>query len=395
MIAAAKDLNKSGKFIRLVVVVLSGALFLAGCAAPQAVKREPVFFPVPPNEPKIQFLKAISGSADVEPQRSKMELLVSGATERDINRPIVRPYGVRYVNGKLYVCDIQGASTVIVMDLKNKKFDYMKENAGRGQLKKPINMEIASDGTIYVADTVKKEVMIYDKTGTFVGSLGREENMKPVDVAVDNDYIYALDLKESEIKIYDRKTLKYVRSIGKTEDKSQGLALPTNLTIDDSGLIYVTNITDASVKIYDKDGHYINRIGQLGDALGEFTRPKGIAVDALRRVWVVDGAFQNVQVFNENRKMLMFFGDPPLPAGALNLPAGIAVTTEDLPYFQQFADPDFILEQVVFVTNQMGDTKISVYGLGHKKGAPPTSAADPRKPAQGDEKAPAAGQTGK
>lgn len=361
---------------RLTLAALFGALFLAGCAAPEAVKRDAVFFPVPPNEPKLQFLKSISGSADVEPQRSKMELLVSGATERDINRPIVRPYGVRYANGKLYVCDAQGSSTVIIMDLKNKRFDYLKENPGRGQLKKPINLEVASDGTLYVADTVKKEVMIYDAAGGFLGSVGRDQNVKPVDVEVDDEFIYLLDLRESDIKIYDRKSLQYLRSIGKNEDKSQGLALPTNLTLDDRGLLYVTNITDPSVKIYDKDGHYLGRIGKLGDALGEFTRPKGVAVDPLRRVWVVDGAFQNVQVFNENHRMLMFFGDPPLPAGALNLPAGIALTSEDLDYFQQFAAPDFILEQVIFVTNQMGDAKVSVYGLGHKKGSTPTH-ADP------------------
>ena len=379
MHSATTDLSRTKKISRLVSVVLSGALLLAGCAGPQAAKKSSVFFPAPPNEPKIQFLKSISGSADVEDQRSKLQLLVSGATEKDSNRPIVRPYGVRYIKGKLYVSDTQGTSTVIIMDLRNKSFNYLKENPGRGQLKKPINLEVDVDGSVYVADTLKKEVMIYDPSGAFVGSLGRKENMKPVDVAVDKDFIYALDLTDSDIKIYDRKTLQYLRSIGKTEDKSQGLALPTNFTLDDKGLIYVTNITDATVKIYDKDGHFINKIGQLGDALGEFTRPKGIAVDAQHRIWVVDGAFQNVQVFNENRRMLMFFGDPPLAAGALNLPAGIALTTEDLDYFQQFADPDFILEQVVFVTNQMGDAKVSIYGLGHKKGAAPTTTAVPEK----------------
>ena len=380
MRSATKDCTSSRTFRRSLLVMLSGALLVAGCAGPQVAKKSSVFFPAPPNEPRLQFLKSISGSADVEVQRSKLELMMSGATDKDVNKPIVRPYGVRYEKGKLYVSDTQGPSTVIIMDLRNKSFNYLKDNPGRGQLKKPINFEVASDGSLYVADTLKKEVMIYDPTGKFVGSVGREQNMKPVDVALDNDYIYALDLNESDIKIYDRKTLQYVRSIGKTEDKSQGLALPTNLTIDDKGLVYVTNITDATVKIYDKDGHFVNKIGQLGDALGEFTRPKGIAVDPQHRIWVVDGAFQNVQVFNENRRMLMFFGDPPLAAGALNLPAGIALTTEDLDYFQQFADPDFILEQVVFVTNQMGDAKVSIYGLGHKKGAPPTSAADGDKP---------------
>lgn len=372
MHSAAQKPSGAGKYVKGLLTLLSGALLMAGCAGPQAATKASVFFPAPPNEPKIQFLRSISGSADVEKQRSKLELLVSGATEKDTNRPIVRPYGVRYLHGKLYVSDTQGQSTITIIDLKNRTFDYLKENPGLGQLKKPINFDVADDGSLYVADTLKKAVMIYDPKGTYVGNIGGDQNIKPVDVAVDKDDVYVLDLQASDIKIYDRKTRQFVRSIGKPEDKSEGLALPTNFALDDRGIIYATNITDASVKIYDKDGHYLNRIGQLGDALGEFTRPKGIAVDSHHRIWVVDGAFQNVQVFNDKRRMLLFFGDPPLERGALNLPAGIAVTTEDLPYFQQFADPDFILEQVIFVTNQMGDAKVSIYGIGHKKGTQPT-----------------------
>jgi hypothetical protein len=162
-------------------------------------------------------------------------------------------------------------------------------------------------------------------------------------------------------------------------------------------MIYVTNIGDATVKIYDKDGHFISKFGQLGDLFGEFTRPKGIAVDKDHRIFVVDGGFQNVQLFNENHRLLMFFGDPPLPAGALDLPASIDVTTDNLDYFQQFAAPDFVLDEVVFVTNQMGSSMVSIYGLGHKKGTVPASSTEePKQPEgapKGGEKKPAPGGT--
>jgi DNA-binding beta-propeller fold protein YncE len=353
--------------VRVVATIVAGTLLLAGCATPKP-KQAAVFFPPPPNEPKIQFLKSVSGSKDVEESQSDLALLLAGGN-RDNGKPIARPYGVQYVNGKLYVCDLQGSSTVIIIDFKKKTFEYLKENPGFGKLKKPINLAVDKDGSLFVVDTIKREVMIYDPTGKFVGSMGKELNMKPVDVAMDNDFIYVLDLKDSDIKVFDRKSRQLARTIGKTSDSSQNLAMPTNFTIDDKGLIYVTNIQDASVKIYDKDGHFISSFGKIGDAFGEFTRPKGITVDSQMRVWVVDSAFQNVQVFNENHKVLMFFGDPPLLSGGMNLPAGIAVTTEDLGYFQQFAAPDFILDQVVFVTNQMGDAMVSIYGLGHKKDA--------------------------
>ena len=35
--------------------------------------------------------------------------------------------------------------------------------------------------------------------------------------------------------------------------------------------------------------------------------------------------------------------------------------------FQKYAAPDFVLEELVIITNQLGVKKISVYGLGHRK----------------------------
>ena len=65
----------------------------------------------------------------------------------------------------------------------------------------------------------------------------------------------------------------------------------------------------------------------------------------------------------------MFFGDPGITDGSMNLPAGVTTTRENLDYFQQLAAPGFILEDIVIVTNQYGDSKVSIYGLGEMKGA--------------------------
>ena len=148
--------------------------------------------------------------------------------------------------------------------------------------------------------------------------------------------------------------------------------MPTNFALDRNGIIYVTNVGSGSVIKLDVDGHFLGSFGKLGDAFGEFTRPKGIAVDAQNRMFIVDGGNQNVQMFSENQRLIMFFGTPPLKNGALNLPTGIAVTTDHLDYFQKLAEPGFVVEQVIFVANQMGNAKISIYGLGHKEGAEPT-----------------------
>ena len=51
----------------------------------------------------------------------------------------------------------------------------------------------------------------------------------------------------------------------------------------------------------------------------------------------------------------------------LTLPAAVIVDYDHVGLFQKYAAPDFVVEHLVIITNQYGDHKISVYGLGHKK----------------------------
>jgi hypothetical protein len=118
----------------------------------------------------------------------------------------------------------------------------------------------------------------------------------------------------------------------------------------------------------DRDGHVLLSFGELGDAFGQFGRPRGITVDKEGIIYVADASHQNVQMFNGKGRLLMFFGDPGLPDGSLNLPAHVAVSYDNLEYFQKLADPSFVVEKVVFVTNQFGPAKLSIYGFGHPRG---------------------------
>lgn len=51
--------------------------------------------------------------------------------------------------------------------------------------------------------------------------------------------------------------------------------------------------------------------------MGDFARPKGVAVDSEGHIYVVDAAFGNVQIFNSEGLLLLFFGQmgtgPGLP----------------------------------------------------------------------------------
>jgi len=340
-------------------------LLVSACTGPEVARPQgSVFFPPAPNPPRLQYLTRISSSSDVDGKKlGGLSIIAVGNTRAEKPKPIIKPYGITVRNGKLYVCDTS-PGRLIIIDPARKSFEFLKGNYSFGKLKKPISSELDSDGNLYVADTVRKEVLVYGPSGNFLHSFGKGLEMKPVDVAIDGDYLYVLDLKNHDIKILDRKSGNHLDTIGKSSDEEHLLSLPISIDTDSKGSLYISNMTSGKIVNLDRDGHLLGEFGKLGDGFGQFGRPKGLAVDDQGRIYVVDAAHQNVQIFDKNGRLLMFFGDPGLPFGSLNLPAGIAVTSQGIDLFKEYIDPAFAVEQLIFVTSQFGPAKISVYGLG-------------------------------
>ncbi len=343
-------------------------LFLSGCAPTTVEKHDLVFFPPPPNPPRIQFLLGIGDSRTVEGNEVEVSLFSMSAVEKVKVKSFIKPYGIATHGGKIYVSDTL-AGRVAVIDLQLKTFEWLKGSFGPGKLKKPINLTTDKDGNLYVADSVRKKIVVFDAAGNFTRVYGETYDIYPVDVAVDDRRIYILDRSRSKILVLNKRNGELIEGLGQeSEDPAGNLSLPTNMTLTDKGVFYVTNIGNGKVVKLDRDGHVLNTVGKMGDGFGQFGRPKGVATDSEKRFYVVDAAHQNVQLFDQNDRLLMFFGDPGLPVGSLNLPAGIAVTSDNLEFYQQYAAPDFELEQVIMVVNQAGRHKVSLYGMGKKRG---------------------------
>jgi DNA-binding beta-propeller fold protein YncE len=237
-------------------------------------------------------------------------------------------------------------------------------------LKAPANLAFDSEDNLYVADTERKEIVVYNKDGYYINAFGKnlEKGSKIVSVGVFQDKLYALDLGTSRIRILDRKTGEETGSLGYIEKPNQSLRAPVNFTFDASGSIYVTNTGNNKVMKYDIDGNLLGSFGGIGERAGNFIRPRGIAVDDAGRIFVVDAGFNTVTIFDDKFRLLTIFGWPGLETGSLDLPAGIAITKENLAYFQKYAVPGFQLESLIYVINQYGQDwcipRISVYGLG-------------------------------
>ncbi|MCU7905649.1 MAG: 6-bladed beta-propeller [Candidatus Thiodiazotropha sp. (ex Epidulcina cf. delphinae)] len=348
------------------------ALYLVGCATGPTDEREGhLFYPPLPNPPRIQYLATFSNEIDVKGELGGLGKFVLGGEENMSS--VDKPYGTALFDGKIHVVDARGAGYAI-FDLKAKEFRFIKGSGG-GYLQKPINMDIDSEGNKYVTDTIRQQVVVFDRNDEYIRAFGVKGQFKPSDVAVDDDRLYVANLLNSDIHVLDKQTGEALFQFPPKGDAAgpEHLAHPTNLALRD-GYLYVADSTASKVVKFTTSGEYVATIGRMGTNVGEFARPKGVAVDKAGNIYVVDAAFENVQIFTEEGKLLLYFGGPGPARENINLPTTVVVDYDNVEYFQQYAAPDFKIEYVILVASQFGLSKVNAFGFGKIEGMDYSSA---------------------
>lgn len=338
-------------------------VLMTACATPAKKKEFSVLYPPPPDLPRVKYLTSFTGLKDIEEQSSFNKFVVG---EKQ-NRRLDKAYGVGIYDGKVYVCDTN--DTVVVFDLKAKTYGGMSGATGQGKLVEPLNISIEPDGTKYVTDPVRGQVVVFNAKDEYLRAYGMPGNWKPVDAVTFEDRLYVVDNQNAVVKAFDKVSGADVKTIGNTGESKERLNRPTNIIFDRSGTMYVTDFGRFQVVKYDRDGHYLGTVGGIGDSVSHFARPKGLATDRDGRLYVVDAAFNNVQMFNKDGRLLLAFGQGGENPGDFLLPAKVAVDYDNVSYFQKFAGSDFQVEYLILVANQFGDQGgVSVLGFGKQKG---------------------------
>ena len=339
-----------------------------GCATQQkTAKKVYYFYPPPPNEPRLQFLTAFSSERDLRGGEEKsLMTFLTGA--RPSPKDLGKPYGAAAGNKKIYVCDTD-LNAVLIADLQTRRIGVLAAQ-GEGALKLPLNVALDADGTCYVADAGRDQVVIFDQSQNCLGALGKLGEMKPRDVAVSKDRIYVADLMKHSVRVFDKSTRNPLFDVPRPEERTnqtRALFTPTNLALDSQGRLYVGDTGAFRVQVYDAEGKYLRSVGGMGDRPGQFARVKGVAVDRANRLYAADAMSQVVQVFDEEGRPLTWFGEPESAGAIQSLPTKVLVDYEDMGFFQSYAAPGFKIEHLVIVINQLGPHKVSIYGFGEKK----------------------------
>ncbi len=349
-------------------LLLSGLWALPAVTAPLAAQEpndgQSIFYPRPPNEPRLQFLKAFSSSLDVTSERKGFRDFVFGDMQNE-QRLLQKPYGLDIRDGVIYVIDTRG-NGYGVFDLAKGQSRIVKPE-GAGAMVKPINITVDDDGTRYVTDTKREQVLVYDNEDRFLRAIGSSGQFRPVDVAIKGNRLYVSDILNQQIHVLDKATEEEIFRIGAKGSAEGQLLHPNNLALSSSNTLLVTDSGNFRVQEFSLDGEFIRSFGSVGDRPGNFSSPKGIAVDRDGYTYVVDSNFNNVQIFALDGGALMDFGALYSGPDSIDLPTVVKIDYDNVSYFQKYADPNFEIKYLVLVASQFGRNKVVVFGYGEYK----------------------------
>ena len=267
------------------------------------------------------------------------------------------PYGLAVDSkGNLYIADGK-VGAVFVFSTETKDLQMIK-NGVHAHFGDIIGLAIDDADRLFVSDTKLHHVLVFGKDHKIEGSISEGGLVDPGGLAIDNEnrFLYVADAALDQVLVYDADRLTLIRKLG-TAGKKHTLtepgqfSVPTNVAVDADGNLYVTDMYNNRVEVFDADGNFIRQWGKSGDRPGTFSRPKGIAIDADGHVWVADAVQDILQCYTADGRFLMWMGGHGLFPGQFRALAGVYIdknnrifTSEQYPgrvqMFRYFTDDE-------------------------------------------------------
>lgn len=205
----------------------------------------------------------------------------------------------------------------------------------------PISVAVGN-GIIYVGDSGSGTVKVYDKNRNYINSIGNF--LKPSSIAVDAaGKIYVVDSERDMVYVYNSDGTSSF-SFGGSGNTNGLFHYPTAMAINASaGEIIVTDLQvissaagtfeGARIQVFDMSGNHKRSFGDYGIGASKLFRPSGVAVDEEGRVYVTD-VFQNVvQVYNNDGTHLGALYDSANP---MRTPVDITISNSNKIYVASF-----------------------------------------------------------
>ena len=146
---------------------------------------------------------------------------------------------VHPITNQIYIADGENHIIAVANEDMKLEFTFGKCGSKEGELNKPRDIAINSQGMVYVADYNNDRICKFTSTGEYICSLGEAGT-----------------------------------------DTASVLDRPSSIGIDTNDNVYITEMINGRIIIYDSNDKYLHAFGKCGSGEGQYSGPQGICIVA-------------------------------------------------------------------------------------------------------------------
>jgi len=337
-------------------ILVISCLFILTVFISQNVHAELVLFKIPSDQPSLPdiFDVAIDGSGNIVATFFSGGLVKFDQTGSEIFNvngdgtpfgEFSNPMGVGIdPSGNVYVADRQNVRIVKFDSSGNFLLEFGQGGSGAGDFSGPEDIASDSSGNVYVVEAGNHRVQKFNSMGVFqsmfgwgvdtgaaafqtctsscqsgLSGSGDGQFNAPTNIFVDiSGNIWISETNNHRVQKFDTSgfdssgnfLLKFGRNGGDgTSGSGNGeFNFPEGIGGDSSGNIFVADSLNNRIQKFDSSGSFLSEFGSVGDANGEFAAPRGVDLDSSNNIFVADGNNNRVQKFNSAGGFLDKFG---------------------------------------------------------------------------------------
>lgn len=328
-----KTINK----LLLRACALTVCMLVLGCAL-QPEKTAPLLlptadsirWPLPPEKPRYAYVGTLIGEQDflaakknTNTARSTISWIIGIVFGEPDYVELQRPIS-GYVDdqGKILVVDASHRA-VMVFDMREKVLRKWALAAPNESFINPIAITADGKGGYLVTDAERGEVIRLDPKGDPIGAFGKNILERPTGIARDprSGTIFVADTGKHDIKLFDANGILF-DTLGNRGTSPGQFNAPTHLAFANARL-FVTDTLNFRIQVFDTLGDRKLVFGRLGLNVGNLTRPKGVAIGAGGRIYVIESYYDHLLVFNPTGELLIPIGGTGKTEGLFYLPNGV------------------------------------------------------------------------
>jgi sugar lactone lactonase YvrE len=249
------------------------------------------------------------------------------------------PQGVAHDSqGNIYVVDQQNSRIQKFDSSGTYISQFGSDGSGDGQFHLPQGIFIDATNTIYIADPGNNRIETFDSNGNFLmkfGSAGSGNGQLgwPIGITVDTSgYIYVAEFFNSRIQKFDANG-NYISKFGTHGINPGEFNQVYSIVQKSNGNFYISDYANNWVSEFDSSGNFVRVIGtsswnNAGSGNGQFHSPTQISLDSSGNLYVTDSINNRVQEFDPSGNFLMEFGSSGTGQHRLYAPVGISILSD-------------------------------------------------------------------